>query len=240
MAKITVILTSARFGGKYMLDLISQADPEAEVLQEVLRKGSDNTNRVGKITGLSVDEVVALSREAPEQLWDRLATAAAQGDRAIYLRAYHYHQPNNAPLWDRVRDQARVVHLIRRNLFDAYCSREVAMKLGKWQVKRGQKLDSGGTIEIPRPALEEFITDRCKQINWARDHFAAGDYHEVFFEDIIRSPGNCLRALAGKIDLPENPVPQHFLSKFDRMRPTSNADLVGNYLDVAVLDKEFF
>lgn len=241
MSKITVVLSSSRFGGRYLLDLIGQAVPGAIVLQEAFRKGSDSHTRLSKLTGYSTDDLKSLSRVAPEKIWDKLNVAAEAREDPIFLRVFHYHQNKDSALWKRIHNDACVLHLIRSNLFEAFISREIAMQLKTWNIPRGQSIGAkNARIDVDKKALETFILERREQIDWGRNLFSNADYHEIFFEDITRSPGSCLRAIEKLVNIPESVWSKKLSSKFERMRSRSNADIVANYSNVAIFDRGFY
>ncbi|QBF34272.1 hypothetical protein [Thalassococcus sp. S3] len=242
MSAPTIVITSARFGGRYFTDILQRCRPSDLVLQEVLRKGGDSLKRLSAATGEPIETLKGIAEDKPGGLWHLVRDIAADSAVPVTIRAYYYHQPRSAPIWEHVAREARIVHLIRCNLFEAFLSREMAVLSNVWQRKPDPDAvpDELEPITLNRKALEKYIAEREADVAWARKTFGDGDYEEIFFEKISRSVGSCAQAVAqlyGEEGLDRTRPPS---SSFTRIKTRSNADLVSNYADLAHLDRSSF
>lgn len=238
MTHMNVIVTSSRFGGRYLLKTLSRCRPDFIILHEVLRKETDSHRTLSDMTGLSVDKLKAMAASEPEMLWTVIADSAKASGRNIAMLVYYYHQPRISALWDRIHQGARIVHLVRRNLFEAFLSRQTALQSNIWRPNADYDSRSERPIVLNEKDLRSYISERTRDIAWARRTFASGDYHEIFFEDITRTAGVCLDAVNRLFPANGEIIPPVCLTPPSR-RLLSNADRVANYAFVAKFDREY-
>jgi LPS sulfotransferase NodH len=107
---------------------------------------------------------------------------------AAGFRIFYYHVKDDRRVWEYLAadESVRIVHLSRRNLFECFVSRCVALKTGEW--KRTAK-------DAPAALLEPFEidVDTCRTYfdsitayrEWARSYFAAHPRHDLYYEDLV-------------------------------------------------------
>lgn len=235
MSKPFVVLSSSRSGTNYLLSVFHQLQPEACVLREVFRKGSDSLGDMARLTGQPASELQPLARQDPVTLWETLTQAAADRGVPLALKIFYYHQPPSAPFWHRIVGEARIVHLVRRRLLDTFISLKRAEATGEWmRIGDGPKV-SVPPITIDRAELTQFVRLRRRYVEEARARFAEADLHEIAFEDIAAHPDLCARALAPLLGVP---VPAGMEIKVRRQNPLPPQATVANYEEVAEFDRD--
>lgn len=238
MTRSTIILSAARFGGAYLMDLHAQLRPGDLHLNEIFRPGSDSLPELTDLLNCDAAEVAAMAQADPSALWRRITVAA---NRPVVARLYPYHQPRHGTFWADIAGQSRIIHLIRHNLLAAFASRQAALNTGRWQRRRGALAEPpAAPIRLNVDEADAYIRERRADIDWARDVFAGADYHELSFEEITAGPASCTRALA-RIYGDADP-----LSGGWKLRPSmtpirrrSLADTIANYSDLAHLDRVY-
>ncbi|MCA0922778.1 hypothetical protein [Pseudooceanicola nanhaiensis] len=235
----TVLVSSARFGASYFIDIYRKVFEDALVLNEIFRKDTDNLNVLSDLLGQPRDEVRKQANEDPVGFWSAVKAAVADRGVPVIAKAYYYHKPTGNPLWGAVAREDHVIHLVRRNLFEAYLSRLIAQKTGKWwRNLHDEAAPDDLLVEVDRKDVERYISARRKEIVQFRNLFTGANYHEIVFEDVIRSPLRCARAVTDMYDLPKGIVEvDKIRPSFQRMKQRSNADVVSNYGEVADLDR---
>ena len=211
-----------------------------KVLGEIFRKGSDSKLALSQLLNVEQSDVGSLAAQDPVNMWE-LAKAASV-DQDLIAKLYYYHQPIDSPLWDALRlNGDRIIHVLRRNLFDAYVSRELAVKYKLWNLKSHNfnSIEMGELI-VSEDAAQSFIMTKTTEIAHIRNLFRDRDYYyEVFYEDFSYSPFICLKVMQhifGKSA--ETSVMQGFAElQYGRIKVSSNADIVQNYREVSHLDR---
>lgn len=241
MSHMNVVMTSSRFGGRYFLEKLSKCRPEFIILHEVMRKSTDSQRALSTLTKLPLDQLKAMAASEPETLWTVISDAAKANQKSVVMLVYYYHQPRASALWDLIYKEARIVHLVRRNLFEAFLSRQAAFQRNAWRSNGApsqlQKNDE--LMELDEKELRTYINDRTKDIEWGRKRFGSGDYNEVFFEDITRTAGICLEEINRLFPVSENvSLSPARLAQPSRQR-LSNVERVANYAFVAKFDRAY-
>ena len=238
MAKPTVLLTAARFGAGYFLDILQSARPGALVLGEPFRGTSAGLAALAEASGRAVPELQKMDAAA---LWALVVEVAAGQAGPCVVQLYYYHLPMNAPVWAQMAAQGRVVHLVRRNLFEAYLSRELAQQAGLWRRGSGRGKPVIRPVTLDQAGARRHVEARMRDVEWARETFAEADFHEVAFEAISRAPGACAEAIDRVFGSEGQRVPPGLVRPgLPKVKDRSNADLVLNYRDVADLDRRWF
>lgn len=236
----TVVVSSARFGANYFVRACQCSVENMKFVGEIFRKGSDGRRYMAQL--LSTDEisVASLAAKDPASLWARAKSKSHQG--ALIAKLYYYHQPEESSLWTELAGgEDHVIHMIRRNLFDAYVSREIAVKFDMWGSKgNGLDRDQIRGVVIPEEEVIKFIEDRSFEISRTRAMFLDhSHYHEVFFEDICLAPElavSVVEAIFGKASLKEKiKISKDF--RDGRVKNFSNASTILNYEDICYLDR---
>ncbi|QKK02411.1 MAG: hypothetical protein HND55_06970 [Pseudomonadota bacterium] len=236
--RCSILISSARSGTNYFLSVYQQCFPRDLVVKEIFREQGDSLPQLKRALGLSEDRILAMVRTQPSALWRLLMQHAGRSGVGVIAKIFYYHVAADDPLWMLFRRRARIVHLIRRNAFNIFLSREIARKTGQWQVFRHEMPSRRGNrrVHIGRGELEAFMSLHQQRVAAVRTRYADADYHEVFYEDIEDSIDACARrvcAIFGSGQPPEQP--KIALKKQKRER---NEALVVNYDDVADLDRE--
>ncbi|WP_422018759.1 hypothetical protein [Roseibium sp.] len=233
-----VILSSGRCGGRYVSHVIRSAFPGSCVFGEIFRKGGDSIATLATKLQTTEDEVKTQLAQHPQTIWRNLDSVNNSNINAA--RIFYYHRKRNSELWETLREDTRIVHVIRRNPFNILVSRKIAEKTGVWE-------NSKNTINIPHFNTVVMQPDYVKQeirkyisdVEWARDKFIKNDYHELYFEEICYSAKTCatmLREILSDWELPFNP---EVTIGLQRIKNSGNFEIVKNYADIAYLDHRF-
>lgn len=239
MSNINVVMTSSRFGGRYFLDALGKCDPDLIILHEVLRKNTDSHRALRELTGLSLQQLQLMAGSEPETLWTMIAAAARKSDKNIVMLMYYYHQPRNSAVWNLVQQEARIIHLIRRNLFDAFISRQFAIQNNTWKVSRKNLKPKSDAVPmaLDEKELRTYINDRSNDIEWARQKFGSSDYQEIYFEDITYSAATCLETIK-KLDIATCDYSKSTVRLAQPIRQLcSNVERIANYAYFAKFDR---
>ena len=130
MKKPLVVLSGSRSGTNYFLSVFQELAPDAVVLREVFRKGGDSLPELVELTGVSKADLATLGENDPIALWKLIRQAA--GARPLALKIFYYHASPQSPIWERLAEEARIVHLLRRRVLDTLISRKLAELTGRW------------------------------------------------------------------------------------------------------------
>lgn len=241
MTNSTIVLTASRFGGSYLLDLFWRARPDAVVLQDIFSQGSSSLDTLTGLLDRSDHDIVRAAENDPAGLWTDIRQACRRTGSPVIAKVYYYHQPRDSALWSELAGNSRIIHLIRRNLFDAYLSRLSAEQNKLWQIQNAAQLKQlSKPVHIPPAKLRHFVRERTEQVRWARRRFAAADYTELAFEDIVAGPMTCAREIDRIVGPRSNGSrPMKIESGRVRIKRRSNADAVQNYSEVAHLDRMY-
>ncbi len=240
MLRTTVLLSASRFGGSYFLDILGRVRPDDLVLQDIFRRGGASLGPLSEFLGLPQSEIGEMATADPMQLWQLIRAASARESRHVIAKVYYYHLPRDSALWSELSG-SRVVHMIRRNLLEAYLSRMQAEQNKLWQTNDASKVkDMNSLIDIDPKKAQRFITERREQISWARRRFSAADYHEIAYEDVAAGPMRCKRAVKQIFgDDVQSAVSASIKSGRVRLKRFSNADVIRNYGEVVHLDRPY-
>ena len=234
MTKPLVVLSSARSGTNYFLSVFQKMAPNGVVLREVFRKGGDSLPELIALTGMPRSQLVALGQDDPVALWDILRDAA--GPRPLALKIFYYHARPSSPIWDRLIDEARIVHLVRRRVLDTFVSRKLAETTGAWfQPADVGTLPARPEVRLDPAELSAFITERQGYVQRFRKRFQDADLHEVSYEDIAADPKLCADWIARVTGLPIPAVPLQLPIR--KQNTWAIRDIVSNYDEIAAFDK---
>lgn len=233
----TILVSSSRSGTNYFLNIYSRCFPDDVILKEIFRKGSDSLKIMQEQLGLDEAALVALAETNPSDLWSRLIAHTSARGHGIIAKIFYYHDPINSPLWRKFKKECRVVHLIRRNMFEAYLSREVARRTGEWQAlvnkPQGRKIEP---FVIDAAEAEHFIETRRAQVLCTRGFFSRNtNYTEVFYEDIAASPQLCAATIGRIWDRDVSVLDVD--TDLRKQKTEDTASLVLNYPEIASLDR---
>lgn len=238
---LSVLMTASRFGGRLFYSSLQQVAPSILQLEEVMRPGSNSLRKVTTLTGLQADEIKSLSRQTPETLCKHIYEAASAQNLSVIIRVLYYNQSRDSALWEYIHNNARVVNLVRRNLFEAFLSREEAHLNKAWTFEAALAINPNERkvpTDVNVKKLRDYIQERREEVSWCRETFGAIDFHEFFFEDLIRSPGAMRSALlqafpgidaGAQIEL-QNAAQAH----------RCNVDRLMNYSEFAHFDRYYF
>lgn len=236
MHRENILVSSSRSGTNFFLEVLGKCDPNAVILREIFRRGSDRPTTISHLTQMPEAEVVRLAREDPVSLWRTICNRCKADDRQVIAKIFYYHAPERSPIWGDLRENANVVHLVRRNLFRTFVSLKMAETTGVWHL-RSDEVARVEPIHIVASEAEDFIRARTKRIEWARRFFAGARYSEVHFEDISSSPEECARVIAG-LGLAERPSTSDLTLGIQRQSPDDLSLSVRNYAEVRHLDRD--
>lgn len=239
MPKGNILLSAARSGTNYFLTVYSKCFPRDFVAKEIFRPTGDSLSLIKELTSLSKDEVLSLIASDPLKLWTTIVDQAAAEERNALAKIFYYHVDTENPLWAHFRDNDRVIHLIRRNAFDAFVSHKVATQTGKWQEFGKDKQPSEvSPLILDRDEVSHFIESRKVQVENARTFFNNSDYSEIFYEDIATSVKACTQKIC---DIFEVKAPSKGVAiSLRKQKSKRNIELISNYDEVAEFDKDIF
>ncbi|MTH78355.1 hypothetical protein [Paracoccus aestuariivivens] len=241
MTHMNVVMTSSRFGGRYFLDTLSRCCPDIVVMHEVMRKHTDSHSVLTKLTGLPLDRLKKMAEFEPEALWSTISESAKASGKNVAILAYYYHQPRDSALWDRIRNEARVVHLVRRNLFEAFVSRQAAFQnsSARQNTANGASQKGDGLMALNEKELRSYVVERTNDIEWCRQTFGSGNYRELFFEDISRTFGTCVHEINRLFPAADDTLSKDVRLSAPIRRALSNADRIADYAFVARFDRAY-
>lgn len=235
----SVLISSARFGGNYFLRACQRSLLRAQPLGEIFRKGSDGKALLAEALRLESAQVARLATEDPVALWESAKNAMSEHN--LIAKLYYYHQPATSPLWAWLAtNEDRIIHILRRNLFDAYVSREIAEKFNLWSGVNSETIrDISITLTIDEAEASSYIQKKTEEIEFIRELYAdREDYHEVFFEDITLTPKACVAAIGRIFDGHAMLQAKRINDMRDsRVKRVSNSTIIRNYRDISYLDR---
>jgi len=207
-------------------------------LGEMFRKESDNTGTLAHVLRTNRDQVVRLAAADPVALWE--GAKSNMSDYNLVAKLYYYHQPLTSPLWPWLATNGDyILHLLRRNLFDAYISREIASRYNLWQIPNIDDISHlSFRITVNESDAALYIEQKLNEIRQIRSIFARKEkYFEIFFEDIIHTPIACAAAVE-HIYEERSTFRSKYAGEFRnrRIKSAPNSTIVANYADVAHLD----
>ena len=235
----TILLSTARSGTNYFLAVYQKCFPEDFVVREIFRPAGDSFQELQELLGINEDEAVRLANEEPSKLWKGVKAATQAENRSAIAKIFYYHQHPSRLIWSQIRDDDLVIHLIRRNPFDAYVSLKIATATNKW-LDYGK--DSGKSdnfsLRLDRDEVINYIQEQHDSIEEKRLFFRGANYREVFYEDVMGSPDACAAALCEimGVEPPEKTI-KVFIKK---QKTKANSEIVLNYDVVNDLDKNYF
>ena len=241
MLRTTILLSASRFGGSYFLDVFGRIRPNDIVLQDIFSRGGASLGVQSDLLGLPQKEIAEMANREPGELWRLIRAAGEREKRHVIAKVYYYHLPRDSAVWSDLAG-SRVVHMVRRNLLDAYLSRLQAERNKLWQTNDASRIsEMNAAIEVDPKKARRFIQERREQISWARRRFSAADYHEISYEDVAAGPNRCKRVIKGIFgaELPPDAVSTRIKTGRVRLKRFSNADVIENYGDVAHLDRAY-
>lgn len=208
-------------------------------LGEIFRKASDSKSFIANTLSTSEQEVIRLASDDPFNLWTSIKSSIH--DNCLTAKLYYYHQGPDSPLWAGLaQGEDRIVHLLRRNLFDAFLSREIVTKFKLWNTKNAKAhTNINLCVFLKEDELAEYIETKISEIYWVRKKFEGyPHYHEVFFEDISLSSRVCMAVTDHIFGDPANGGDRSTNDVEDsRIKSSSNVSVVENYRDVAHYDR---
>ncbi len=234
MTKPLVVLSSARSGTNYFLSVFQKMAPDGVVLREVFRKGGDNLPELAELTGLPRSRLVTLGQDDPVALWQMLRKAA--GSRPLAVKIFYYHARPGSPIWDRLIDEARIIHLVRRRILDTLVSRKLAEDSGTWfQPSHVDGPPARPEVRLDPTEVATFISERQAYVQSFRERFRNADLHEVSYEDIAADPKLCAERIAQVTGLPMPAFPMQLPIR--KQNTWAIPDIVSNYNEIADFDK---
>lgn len=234
----SILVSSARSGTNYFLDVYKECYPDDFVVKEIFRDGGDSLKLIEALLGIDRDAVLERLEANPRVFWMRIEkTCAEKGIRAL-AKIFYYHQSPDSALWSYFKNHDRVVHLIRGNAFDAFLSLKVATRTGQWQNRGKEPSAEAVKVTLDPAELSTFIDRQKGYVEWTRRRFASADYRELFYEDIADDLDRCVAFMRETFGAFEGPTPTSVGIK--RQKTASNAEIVENYADVQHLDVRIF
>lgn len=235
----SLLVSSGRSGTNYFLSVYSQVFPNDIVVKEIFRREGDSFSLLEKHLGLEKDDIMELVKFDKVGLWNDLIGKARVENTGAIAKIFYQHALIDDPIWSHIKDETRVIHLIRRSQFDVYVSLQVALKSGKWQDFGREDGNKGVTsVFIDRSNLESFLMTKKRRIEWAREYFSTKtNYDEIFYEDIEESPLKCARAICS---IYGETAPDSVSTSQRKQKTLPNEEIVTNYSEVADLDVEMF
>ena len=235
-----LLLSSSRSGTNFFLSVYARCFPKDFVAKEIFRPNSDSLPLLEALLGVSQEEIKALVRSDPRSLWQNIVARCNEADRRALVKIFYYHVDHGSNLWTHFKENTKIVHLIRRNQFDAFLSQKVAQQTGRWQVFK-QDGDEDATLppfSIDQSELESYLERQKEYVSWARRYFEGADYREVFYEDVSGSPKDCATEI---VRIFERPCElKEITIGLKKQKTVSNAELVENYDALRKFDRPLF
>ena len=234
-----LLLSSARSGTNFFLAVYGKCYPQDFVVREIFRPKFDSLPKLVSLLKLPEEEIKRLVEQDPVGLWRQITARCAETERHALAKIFYIHAEPEAELWQHFRETTKIVHLIRRNQFDAFLSQKIARQTGKWQRLRGSEdSERPPKVKLWPGATKRFLDQQQAHVDWARDTFGAADYTEVFYEDIAASAEVCAEAIQRIYGRPA--AATDFDIWLRKQKTVTNAELVENYEDVQHLDCPIF
>ena len=243
--KLIVLLSAARFGANLFESSLRSVAKNSVLVGELFRERGENVAEIADLLGMRPTDLEKQITKSRSGIWQAIRELDA--DRPVVIRVYYYHLDRASLVWDDIAQHVRVVHLVRRNLFNAYVSREIALSSSVWRTNNSQiasTIAAAGSLNIDPKKAEKYVSDRLEDIRWSRDTLSVGDYCEIAFEDIcysstvrrelvIRGVG---KGNIGEFDENARPVNESTI----RIKQICNVDLISNYSEISHLDRRYF
>ena len=240
MTTDNILLSSARSGTNFFLTVYSKCFPQDFVANEIFRNQFDSLDLLSDLLELPQDEIKPIAKSDPVRLWQMVVAACEARDCNALVKIFYYHASRAPELWDHIRDHSKIVHLIRRNPFNAFLSHKLAQETGTWVA-----YDSKSDVDKPMPRialdaeeLDAFILQQKEHVAWARSTFAQADFTEVFYEDIAGSTEDCAAEVERIFGPPRIKKKPFVLIK--KLKKEANKDIVSNYQEVQQYDRPVF
>ncbi len=236
MTKATILISSARSGTNYFLNVYAKCYQNDFVAKEIFRKGGDSLTALEELLQLPRDRILSIQETNPSELWRRIEKSCDLHSRRAIAKIFYYHVPEDGTLWKLFQAKTRVVHLIRRNAFNAFLSREIAQQTGRWQefVGNNNRHPFAGRLRLDPVQLENYISSQRAHLSRIRKLYVECDYHEVFYEDISESIECCVAIMPDIFGELDSEAPSSI--NIERQKKAANEDLVLNYDEVAHFD----
>ena len=234
-----ILISSARSGTNLFLSLYEELFPNDIILGEIFRKTGGSLDKLPEILNASEEDILAKSRESPAQLWDELQAAASRTQRGLIAKIFYEHGRRHTEIWDKFKEGSKIIHLVRKNPFDAYVSLEVARQSDAWKsTSPNQEKVAGITLEIDPFAAEDFIEEISDCVKGVREFFKGADFHEIMYEDIAASPQTAIKQVADIFGVEPSLNKREFGLKKQNTIP--HQDRIKNYDFVSYLDNSVF
>ena len=168
----------------------------------------------------------------------------AVGYKMFYVHARRY--PNEKTAWNYLihnRD-IRIIHLLRRNLFESFVSFKIAMITKEWKRWKGEAKPHSSVqpLQIDPKELEFYCNQIISYQLWARQSFRDHPFMEFEYEtDICGRFESLMHDIHDFLDVPREPARQ--LLEKQAKRPLG--EIVANYAQLKehfrdTLYEEFF
>lgn len=229
-----ILLSSARSGTNYFLDIFSKTVPNSLVLKEIFRKDGDNLDFLSELFKQPSDQIIKYFNEYPVDAWNDLINSISNETEYLVVKLFYYHIDNLSFFLHHISKDHIVVHLIRKNIFNTYISLQLALHTGKWQSIKKSNNDDIELI-INRNELIKFIDYRTKEIWKIKNTNIFMNYFEIYYEDISKNSSSCITAISKILNTSTNINVPASLKK-QKVKP--NMEIIKNYSDIADLDKE--
>lgn len=241
--KNSILLSWPRSGTNYFLAVYSKIFPDDIVFDEIFRKGGDNLAKLSYTLKIDKIKILELLEKDPCKLWNMIEQNASQQGAKAIVKVFYYHSSNASKLWNNFRDKNKIIHLIRRNPFDAFLSYKIATQTGVWKVLSSSGSDEGNEKKVPEivpfqvsiAEVEEFLARRRLHMARCRSFFSSHDFKEIFYEDISSSVEACTGTIGNLfgVAIPDHPIEISIRKQRDR----DSRELLLNYEDVASFDR---
>lgn len=242
--KPIVLVTAARFGANLFESILRRSTSGTVIAGELFRKDGENDKEIANLLSIDVAELKTRIQNDPLDIWHTLRDLDTE--HPVVVRLYYYHLDRASPIWEDIAAHAKVIHLTRRNLFDAYVSRQIAFSSKVWRTNSNQvagTIAGAGSLTVDAAQAEKYVNDRLNDINWCRNKLGAGDYCEISFEDMCHSnsAGSLIVRQAAGIQAPQRKTATEKIhSVFSvRIKQICNVDLIANYNELAHLDHRY-
>lgn len=238
-AKNAILVSKARSGTNYFLDVYANSVPNSTSFREIFRPTGDSFLLMKKTLGLEKGEYLECIKDDPLRIWLRLEEISQKSGQRFMAKIFYDHATGHPELWEYFRDRNQVIHLIRRNPFDSLVSFNVANQTGKWlQAKSTEPPSMPKPFALPRAKVETYITQAEKHIKATRAFFGDAKYSEVFYEDISTSVQRCAATICDILQ--EDAATAQAKTRMHKQKNYTNQSIVSNYDEVCDLDRYFF
>lgn len=235
----TILVSKARSGTNYFLDVYSNRVRNSTSFREIFRPAGDSFALIEKTIGLEKEAYLELLHDDPLQIWQKLEEVSQKTRTRFMAKIFYDHASERQELWNYFRDRNRVIHLIRRNPFDSLVSLNVARQTGIWlHTKAAKSLSAPEPFVLSRAKMEAYIARSQDQVKTTRAFFRGADYSEAFYEDIGTSVQHCADTIAGIFDM--KAATEQVKTGMRKQKNYTNQSIVSNYDEIKDLDRNFF